>query len=169
MSNETIRNIKGRRSVRKYIDKNISKAILEDLIDCGRLAPSGNNRQAWTFIIVTEQNLKEKIASYAQYGKFIKEAATCIAVFLNEKETSTPLQDAAAATENIMIAASSYGLGSCWVSSYKRAHSEEVKKLLNCPDNMELMTLISVGHYDESTLTMPKKKSLDQVLKWNKF
>lgn len=169
MSNEAIKVIKSRRSVRKYIDKEIPEVILKEIIDCARLAPSGNNRQPWMFLVITDWEKKEKIASLARYGKFIKEAGACIGVFVDESATTTPLLDAAAATENIMLAATALGLGTCWVSSYKREHSEEVKKLVNCPPNMELAALISVGYYDESTVGMPKKKELDEVLRWNTF
>ena len=61
MSNETIKNIKERRSVRKYIDKKIPEEILEEIIDCARLAPTGNNKQAWTFLVITDDEIKNKI------------------------------------------------------------------------------------------------------------
>lgn len=120
-------------------------------------------------MVITDQDKKEKIASLARYGKFIKEAGACIGVFIDESQTSTPLLDAAAATENIILAATALGLGTCWVSSYKRDHSEEVKKMVNCPPDMELVALISVGYYDEMTVGMPKKKELEEVLHWNSF
>lgn len=169
MFNEAIKVIKSRRSVRKYIDKEIPEEVLREIVDCARLAPSGNNRQPWAFLVITDQDKKEKIASLARYGKFIKEAGACIGVFIDESQTSTPLLDAAAATENIMLAATALGLGTCWVSSYKRDHSEEVKKMVNCPPDMELVALISVGYYDEMTVGMPKKKELEEVLHWNSF
>ncbi|NLJ84259.1 MAG: nitroreductase family protein [Halanaerobiaceae bacterium] len=169
MFNEAIKVIKSRRSVRKYIDKEIPEEVLREIVDCARLAPSGNNRQPWAFLVITDQDKKEKIASLARYGKFIKEAGACIGVFIDESQTSTPLLDAAAATENIILAATALGLGTCWVSSYKRDHSEEVKKMVNCPPDMELVALISVGYYDEMTVGMPKKKELEEVLHWNSF
>ncbi len=169
MLEETIKNIKERRSVRKYIDKEISEKILKEVIDCARLAPTGNNRQAWSFLVVTDNEIKNKIASYARYGRFIKEAGACIAVFVNENKATTSLQDASAATENIMIAAKAFDLGTCWVNSYQKEHSEKIKKLVNCPQNMELMTLMSIGYYEEDDVNMPSKKSLSEVMEWNKF
>lgn len=169
MSNETINNIKERRSVRKYIDKKIPKVILEEIIDCARLAPTGRNKQAWSFLVITDDKMKSEIASFARYGRFIKEAGACIAVFVNQDKATSPLQDASAATENIMIAAKSYGLGSCWVNSYQKEHSNKIKKLVNCPQEMELMTLMSIGYYNEDDVNMPSKKSLSEVMVWNKF
>lgn len=169
MSNKTIKNIKERRSVRKYIDKNISGEILEEIIDCARLAPTGNNRQAWSFLVITDAEIKSKIASYARYGKFIEEAGACIAIFVNQNKATTPLQDASAATENIMIAAKSYDLGTCWINSYQKEHSKKIKDLVNCPQDMELMTLMSIGYYQEEDVNMPSKKNLSEVMVWDKF
>lgn len=169
MSNETIQNIKERRSVRKYIDKNIPEETLKEIIDCARLAPTGNNRQAWSFLVITDSEIKSKIASYARYGRFIEEAGACIAVFVNQDKATSPIQDAAAATENIMIAAKSHDLGTCWVNSYQKEHSKKIKELVNCPQEMELMTLMSIGYYDEDDVSMPSKKSLSEVIVWEKF
>lgn len=169
MSNQITEIIKNRRSIRKYIGKEIPEEIIKDIIDCARLAPTGNNRQQWTFVVVTDEELRKKISYYATYGKFIKEAGACIAVFCDEENSTTPLQDACAATENIILAAESYGLGSCWVNSYKKEHSEKIKELLNCPANLELMTLLAVGYYNEDYVKEIKKKSLDEVLRWNTF
>jgi nitroreductase len=169
MPNETIQNIKERRSVRKYIDKKIPEKILKEIIDCARLAPTGNNRQAWSFLVITDAEIKSKIASYARYGRFIKEAGACIAVFVSQDKATSPMQDAAAATENIMIAAKSHDLGTCWVNSYQKEHSKKIKELVNCPQEMELMTLMSIGYYEDDAVNMPAKKSLSEVMVWDKF
>lgn len=169
MSNETIQNIRERRSIRKYIDKKIPEETLKEIVDCARLAPTGNNRQAWSFLVVTDAEIKSKIASYARYGRFIEEAGACIAVFVNQDKATTPMQDAAAATENIMIAAKSFDLGTCWVNSYQKEHSKKIEKLVNCPQEMELMTLMSIGYYDENDVNKPAKKSLSEVMIWDKF
>ncbi len=169
MSNETIENIKNRRSIRRYIEKDISEEVLKEIIDCGRLSPTGYNKQAWAFVVVTDKDIREQIAYHAKYGKFIKESAACIAVFCDKEKATTPLQDACAATENIIIAAKSHKLGTCWVNSYKKDHSSIIKELLNCPDNMELMTLLSVGYYNEDYVKKRERKPLEEVLKWNMF
>lgn len=159
--------IKSRRSVRKYLDKEIPREILEDIVDCGRLAPSGYNKQPWIFVVVVDKEIKEKIASASTSGKFIKDAGACIAVFC-EKTAETALEDACAATENMIISAQAYGLGTCWVNTYKKSHSPKIKEILNCPEDMELMTLIAVGYPSEEPKN-PPKKNLDEVLRWNSF
>jgi len=164
---ETIKIIKSRRSIRKFIDKEIPKEILEDIIDCGRLAPSGYNRQPWIFVVVTDKELKNKLAEICDWGKFLKEAGAGILIFC-EKDVETALEDACASAENIIISAQAYGLGTCWINSYKKAHSEKVKKLVKCPDNMELMVILAVG-YPAEIPQSPKKKELYEVLRWQTF
>ena len=167
---DTLAAIKNRKSIRSYIDKKVPQEILEDLIDCARLAPTGYNKQAWKFAVITDKEIKKEIAGEAKYGRFIKEAGACVAVFCDENEALTSLEDASAATENILIAAAAYGLGTCWVNSYKKEHSNEVENILNTPDNYTLMTLIAVGYYESEKENKERnKKSLDEVLVWNKF
>lgn len=163
---DTIQAIKSRVSIRKYKTIPVPIEMLKDIADCGRLAPSGYNHQPWVFVVVTDQNLRYQISQTARYGMFIKDAGACIAVFCN-KVGETILEDACTSTENMIIAAQSYGLGTCWVNSHKKPHSEEIKKILACPPEYELMTLIAVGYPDEEKKT--PKKLLDEVLRWNKF
>ncbi|MGE5581138.1 MAG: nitroreductase family protein [Bacillota bacterium] len=163
---DAIEAIKSRVSVRKFQSNEIPRAIMEDIIDCGRLAPCGYNHQSWIFVVVTDRNLLMRIARISKYGGFIKEAGACVAVF-NKKDEETMIEDACAATENIIIAAWAYGIGTCWVNSFLKSHSEGVKRILDCPDNYELITLIALGYPAEATTT--PKKQLAEVIRWNSF
>ena len=58
---ETLKSIEERRSIRGYTKEKVSRKIVEDILNCGRLAPSAKNRQPWYFVIV-ENNIKDKIA-----------------------------------------------------------------------------------------------------------
>lgn len=163
---DAIQAIKSRVSIRKYKNMPVPKEILTEIVDCGRMAPSGYNHQPWLFVVVMDQGIRDRISQIAQYGRFIKDAGACIAVFCCKGE-ETMLEDACAATENMIIAAQAYGLGTCWVNSYKKQHSEEIIKLLNCPEDYELVTLIAVGYANEERRT--PKKPLNEVIIWNKF
>ena len=77
------------------------------------------------------------------------------------------MEDAAAATENMIIATQAYGLGTCWVNAYKKAISEGIKSVVNCPTEYELMTLFAVGYPDEVKTT--SKKPIHEVMRWNTF
>lgn len=158
--------MKERRSVRKFIQKPIPKEILEEIIDCGRLAPSANNFQPWVFVVVTEEDTKKKLSELATWGKFIKDAAACVAVFC-EKDNPFHVEDGSAATENIILAAKAHDIASCWVAGYKRPYSEDVRKLLNVPEKYELISLVPLGYSEEKP--NPSKKPLSEVLKWERF
>jgi nitroreductase len=163
---EAIQAIKSRVSIRKYRNIPVPEGILEDIADCGRLAPSGYNNQPYIFVVVTDQEIRNRISQVAKYGKFVKDAGACVTVFCKKGE-ETMFEDACAATENMIIAAQAYGLGSCWVNSYKKSHSEDIKNILNCPVEYELITLIALGYPNEDKKT--PKKPLNEVLRWNRF
>jgi nitroreductase len=157
--------MKARTSVRRYLPRAIPREILEELVDCGRLAPSGYNKQPWVFVVATDRPLLEGIAAAAEYGRFIAKAGACVAIACSESETM--LEDASAAAENIIIAASSLGLGSCWVNSFRKPHSRRIEALLRFPPSHELAVLLSLGYPAEDERR--SKKGLAEVLRWNGF
>lgn len=162
---DAIQAMRERRSVRAFRDGAIPRDTIEEIIDAARLAPSGWNRQPWVFIVVTEPSLLASIAELAKYGKFITSAGACVAVVCSE--SATALEDACAATENILLAAVARGLGGCWVNSRLKEHTQTVERLLGVPAGWELMTLIALGWpQDESRRD---KKPLSEVLRWERF
>ena len=154
-----------RRSIRKFQDKEIPPKVIEDIIDCARLAATAVNVQPWEFIVVTNSDTRKKIAAIADYGKFIADAPICIVVFC--KDTKYYLEDGCAATENILLAAKAYGLGSCWVAGDKKLYAEDVRRLLNVPDGYKLISLIPLGYPAESPT--PPKRTVEEVLHWEKW
>ncbi|MCS7181369.1 MAG: nitroreductase family protein [bacterium] len=162
---EILRVLKERRSIRKYQKKEVSKNIIEDIIDCARFAPTAINIQPWEFIVITDEEMRKKIASITDYGKFIKDAPVCVVVFC--KETKYYLEDGSAATTYILLAAKSYGLGSCWVAGDKKNYAEKIRELLQVPQGYKLISLISIGYPDEEPKV--KKRSLKEVLHWERW
>lgn len=165
--NQILEIIKKRRSVRKYLDKPISKDILKQLVDAGRLAPTARNDQPWEFVVATERELLKKVGEATDHGKFLRDSAACIIVCC--QDTKYFLEDGSAATENIILAAESFGVCSCWVAGHKKAYCEEVKKILNIPDDLIIVSLISLGYPDTLEKINRQKKGLDEVLHWEKF
>ncbi len=163
---DIIEAIKTRRSVRKYLKKEIPNEILMDILDCARLAPSAHNLQPWRFVVVTDEKTKAKLTEITRYGKFIKDAYAIIAVFC-DKTSDFIFEDGSAATENIALAAWNYGIGTCWIGSFRRGHSKETQDLLNCPDTHELVTMITLGYADEKPVR--KKKTLEEVISFESF
>ena len=163
--NETIQAIKRRRSVRKFRPKPISDKIIMDILDCARLAPTGSNSQPWLFGAVTDSSLKRRIAHQCRSGRFIRHCAVCFAVFADE-EARHCLEDASAATVNILLACTAHGIGSCRVGAYKKDYAGAVRELLNVPGNYILIALVAAGFSDERP--SPRKKSLDDIIFFNR-
>lgn len=158
--------IRGRRSVREYSGKKIGKEILERIVDAGRLAPTANNVQPWEFVVVTERDMLGELGSVANYGGFIRDAAACILVFC--KDTKYYLEDGCAATENMLLAAESFGIGACWVAGDKKSYVETVRVLAGIPQGYKLVSMISLGYPKAGAPEKPKRK-LGEVLHWEKF
>jgi len=162
---EAIETIKSRRSCREFLPDEIEKDILEDLIDCARVAPTGRGEQPWEFIVITEQVTRERIAGLTSYGRFIARAPVCIAVFC--RATTYYIEDGSAATENILLASTAYGLGSCWVAGDKKGYAEEVRNLLGLPEGYKLVSLIAIGK--PKKVSEHSKRPLAEVLHWERF
>ncbi len=157
---DALRVLKERRSIRKFQAKEIAGEIIEDIIDCGRLAATAVNIQPWEFIVVTQPEIRKRIAEITDHGKFIKDAPVCIVVFC--RDTKYYLEDGSAATENILLAAKAHGLGSCWVAGDKKHYAEDIRKLLKVPTGYKLVSLIPIGYPAESP--QPAKRSLQEVM-----
>ncbi|MCW3975772.1 MAG: nitroreductase family protein [Candidatus Bathyarchaeota archaeon] len=158
--------IDNRKSVRKYNSKLVSKEIIERIINAGRKAPSAVNVQPWEFIAVTGLNIRKKLADVADYGKFIAESPLCIVVFC--KDTKYYLEDGCAAVENILIAATALGLGTCWIAGDKKSYAETVREILRVPEGYKLIALISVGYSDDDGRPRTKRE-LKEVLHYETF
>ncbi len=164
--NETIKTIKERRSIRRYQDKEVPKDILEELIDCARLAPSARNDQPWKFVVITNKETLKKLGNVVTTGSFIGDAAACIIVC--GKENGHLVEDGCAATQNILLAAHSLGIGTCWVAGVNRAYNDNAKKILGIPNDIDIVSFIPLGYPDEEP-GKPSKKDLNNVIHWEKY
>ncbi len=162
---DAIEAIKGRRSVRRYLSDSVPREIIEDIVDCGRLAPSARNDQPWEFVVVTDQVIREEIAAAATYGKFVADAPVCILAFA--RQTPRHTEDTCAAVENMLIAAHAHGLGSCWIAGENAPYEREIARICKAPDGFRLVALFSLGYANEKP--GPHKRSLDEVLHWETF
>lgn len=158
---DAIKAIKSRKSVRNFSPRAIPFNVINDIVDCARLAPSAKNVQPWRFVVVTDHRMKQAIATITDYGKFLDKAPALIAVFCNE--TKYMVEDGSAATQNILLAATAHGLGSCWVAGYGKHYEKSVGILLNAPENMRLISIVALGYHD-NVIGRVKKRSLEDVL-----
>jgi nitroreductase len=164
--NEVIQVIKNRRSIREFQPKPIAEEIVRDILDCARLAPTANNIQPWILGAILDVDLKKEVSELTDHGKFIKACAVCFAVFVDSK-TKYFLEDGSAATENILLACTAHGIGSCWVAGHKKPYAESVRKRLNVPEPYTLMSLVAAGYSRQKP--SPKKKSLQEIIFFDRY
>jgi nitroreductase len=157
--------LKTRRCIRAYTPQAVPREIIEDIIDCGRLAPTARNEQPWEFVVVTDKALRSRIAQAADYGRFIADAPVCVAVLC--RQTKYYLEDGSAATLNILLAAHAHGLGACWVAGDKKPYAARVVQMVGAPENYRLVSLVSIGHPAEKPET--GKRPLREMLHWERF
>jgi nitroreductase len=162
---DTIEALRSRRSVRAYGQEPVPAHVLEEIIDCGRLAPTALNIQPWEFVIVTDGPLRRAIAQATDHGRFIADASACVVV--TSKHTKYYLEDGSAATTNILLAAHARGLGACWVAGDKKPYCDEVLRLIRAPAGHKLISLIPIGYPAERPA--PEKRPLETVLHWNRW
>lgn len=160
---EALEAIKRRRSVRDYTGEAMPREDLVKIVDAGRLAASGNNRQPWEFIVITN---RETMAQFKVAAGWIEQAAAVIAVVM-DPGSRWWIEDGAAAVENMLIACTALGYGSCWLEGYTLLHEERFKTLLGVPREKRLLTLVPVGVAVE--WPSKEKKALEEVMFWEGY
>jgi len=177
--NETINTILARRSVRKYSDEQIKENELDLIIKAGLFAPSGCNAQPWHFTVVQNKELiknlnidakkellkaeNETFRTLAANEDFdIFYNAPTIIVISGEKNAPVPQTDCAAATENMLLAAESLNIGTCWIGLvgylFRSNNAEKYIKLLKIPQGYEPYYAITLGYKVEETQQAPPRK-----------
>lgn len=157
--------LKTRRCVRKFDSRGISREIVEDIVDCGRLAATAINIQPWEFVVVSSPKKLREIADITDHGKFIAAARACIVVLC--RDTKYYLEDGSAATQNMLLAARAHGLGACWVAGDKKAYASQICHLLGARPELRLVSLVPLGYPAEEPIK--NKRSLSEVLHWEGF
>jgi nitroreductase len=166
--------IKERRSVRAYTGKEVSDEDVERLIEAARWAPSAGNTQPWAFVVVKDAETKRKLSSATQQT-LIKEAPVVIVVCADAARSSRvygsrgeklySIQDTAAATQNILLAAQELGLATCWVGAFRE---NEVAKAVKVPRNLRPVAMVAVGYPAERPVA-PRRRSFDEVVHYGAF
>jgi nitroreductase len=139
-----------RRSVRQYTAETISDEHVETLLRAAMAAPSAGNQQIWELVVIDERRLLDGIATVHPYAHMCTEAALAIAVCADPAREKYPgfwVQDCAAATENILIAANALGLGAVWLGIDPQGdRGAAIRELLGLPVQIEPLAIVAVGH-----------------------
>ncbi len=147
--------IKGRRSVRRFLDEPVSATDIEWLIEAAVWAPSGGNAQSWRFVVVQD---KERIRRLRMVSPGMPGPPPCVIAVCQDVDLAERLGahlgreklamfDSAMAAQNIMLAAHGAGLGTCVVASF---HAGGIKVVLELPTGVEPILLVAVGRAAEA-------------------
>jgi nitroreductase len=147
---DVLDSIRDRRSIRQYRAEGIPEEKLTQVLEAGRWAPSAGNRQPWRFVVVRDDGLRKRLGEIAPFGWFMAEAPVTIAVVIDPQGSNHPVEDGAAATQNMLLAAHALGLGTCWIGSYGSSYEDEAKQILGIPAERRVLSLVSVGYAAES-------------------
>jgi len=139
--------IKRRRSIRQYTSEDVSEEHVRLLLEAAMAAPSGSALDPWHFVVVRNAETRKKLAATHTYSDMCARAPVVIAVCGDETVSRHWIADGAAATENMLLAATSLGLGTVWIGVYPRPEREaHVRQVLNIPDSIRILCLVPVGH-----------------------
>ncbi len=184
---KTIKSIKKRRSIRSYKDWEVSQEHIEDILNCGRLAPSPKNKQPWFFVVVNG-SLKDRVAnlmiayalamdlekyqrevgfpsSIGPTASIIKEAPVMILIFRAPDKGWEGGDNLAigACIENMCLRATELGLGTLWIRDIYRTR-KEIAELLGHSE-LELNSALLIGYANENYPKAPRKK-LSEIVEW---
>lgn len=150
---ETIECIKTRRSIRKFVDKEVPQEVIRDILEAARWAPSGGNKQPWRFVVTQD---RAKIKTFDPYFNqpWVKEAPAVIVACANPHDTWATYDerdecyvlDTAAAIQNVLLAIHDLGLGAVWILSFS---PRAVRKALNIPPHILILSIIPFGYYEK--------------------
>ena len=167
--------IKTRRSIRAFTQEEISEEEVERILDAARQAPSAGNIQPWIFVVVRRSDMKRRLSKAALNQFFIEEAPVVIVVCADQERSGRGygsrganlycIQDTAAATQNILLAAHALGLGACWVGAFDE---EEVRLILRAPRKVRPVAIIPIGHPAEKPRTI-FKRPLSEIVRRETF
>lgn len=160
---ETDETIKGRRSIRRYQDRDISDSIIKELLGLATYAPSSMNGQPWHFIVIRSEKSKKRLVSiknkYCPVEKqmykadFLQKAPVIIVVCVDKQNSyDREVENGVLATANLMVGAYSRGLGSVYLSAYRNGEpgiSDEIRQALGIPQHINPITLVPLGYPDE--------------------
>ncbi len=155
-----------RRSVRKFNDKEVEKEKIEAVIKAAMYAPSAVNRQPWHFIVIDDRKILDEILRVHSHANVLSTATCAILVCGDENlhhDTGYYVADCGAATENLLLAATSIGLGSCWIGVYPRERRMNIFKVMfDLPDHVQPFALVALGYSDENR-SVPKRYQPDRI------
>jgi nitroreductase len=136
-----------RRSIREYTDQPVTDKQVDAMLKAAMAAPSAQDLRPWHFVVVRKRKMLDRLAEVHKYAYMIEKAPLAIVVCGDQKVSERHwVEDACAATQNLLLAATALGLGGVWISLYpKKKHQKYVRDLLDIPDHVGVLCMLAVG------------------------
>ncbi len=165
--------IKTRRSIRRYKSTPVPESLLKEVLNAARLAPSADNSQPWKFVVVRDEQTKLRLAASANGQKFMAQAPVIIVACGIPDEAfptvggymSSHVVDVSIAVDHLTLAASSSGLGTCWIAAFKE---EKVREVLGIPEDVRVVAMTPLGYPDEAPERTPRK-NLEELVVYDRY
>lgn len=144
--------IRKRRSIRKYLDRRVEKEKLNELLKAAMFSASAKGRRPWEFIVVTDEEIKKRLAGATPYAAFASHAPVVIAICYDTGRGSRFKEDSSIAAAGIYLEATNQGLGACYIQISDGTEADEgdpedfVKGLLAVPGHIRVHCLMTVGY-----------------------
>jgi nitroreductase len=165
--------IQARTSTRAYQTKPVPTETLKKILEAARLAPSAKNLQPWHFIVVTDKEKRKELSKGVFAGFLAKAPVVVVACGDAKASPDWCLVDVAIAVENMVLAATAEGLGTCWVGSFDE---NRVKGLLKIPDNLKVVILLAVGYARDKVdigrkilQLVRRRKTIDAIASYEEY
>jgi len=148
--------IRKRRSIRKYLAKDVEEEKITEILKAAMFSPSAMHQRPWEFILVKDSIVKEKLSHSTNWSSFAGDAPLIIVVISDEHKSREWLEDASIVAEHIYLEAANQGLGTCWIQirDSKRPDGSNaehyVRNLLGIPANFRIVCLMSIGYPAEN-------------------
>lgn len=151
---KTMEAILKRRSIRQFTRQSIAQEDLNTLLRAAMMAPTARNCQEWEFVVVRDKNTFQKIMHIHPYAHMLAQADCAIIVCGNTQREHAPgywIADCGAATQNILLAATSLGIGSVWLGVYpNEERMDGLARILGLPESVKPLNIIALGYPAEN-------------------
>lgn len=138
-----------RRSIRKYINKEIKDNELQQILKAGMNAPTARNLKPFEFIVIRDRKILEQLSNTKKNSYFVKDSNVTI-VILGKELSEFWQQDLGAVTQNILLEATSFNIGSCWIGIAPNENYEDyIRRALDIPENIRVFSMVSLGYSEE--------------------
>ncbi len=157
-----------RRSIRLYEKKPVETEKLNRILEAGRLAPSASNKQPWRFVVVTNEKVKEKLRVAYDEEWFVSAPVIVIGCAVPEKAWIRRdgqeywMVDVAIAMQNMILAATELGLGTCWIADF--TDEKSIRKALKLPSNIRVVAMTPLGYSAEEKSPVGDRKPLAEIV-----